>query len=433
MDIHVVQPNETINSIATNYGVSVSYLIQYNELSNPYNLVIGQTIVIAYPQQTYTVKEGDYLEGIAKENGATVMQLLRNNPFLSEREYIYPGETLIISYKTNENIMINGYTFPFIPMDTLKKTLPFLTYISIFNYTATIGGDIITYFDDSDVIEMSKNYGTAPLMLTTTLTAQGEPNPEIAFSIISNEEYQDRHINKILSILKEKGYYGVNMTFGNINSSNINMYNSFITKAANRIKNEGYIFFVTINPTFYSNEEGFRFVEVDYSTIGQVVDSLAFTNFIWGKNNEPPGPISSFTDYQQLLDFTINYVSSDKIRIGIPVIGYDWTLPYVAGSSAANALTLDSALNLARDNDSIIEFDVISQTPYFQYAQKYLDSEVEHIVWFIDARSVNAKLVLYNKYKVSGLGLWNIMVFYAQIWLVINSQYNIVKVIPDNL
>lgn len=55
MIIHVVQPGETITSIAEFYNIPVHRLILENEILNPSNLVIGQTIVIVYPLLNHTV------------------------------------------------------------------------------------------------------------------------------------------------------------------------------------------------------------------------------------------------------------------------------------------------------------------------------------------------------------------------------------------
>jgi spore germination protein len=140
MDIHVVQPGDTIKSIADQYNVTVTRLIQDNGLTNPDNLVTGQTLIVLYPKQTYTVKEGDTLTGIADSFGVTTMQLLRNNPYLSDREFIFPGEEIIISYDTDGFIGGYGYAFAYINMDILKKTLPYLTTLSIYNYrTGSVG------------------------------------------------------------------------------------------------------------------------------------------------------------------------------------------------------------------------------------------------------------------------------------------------------
>lgn len=47
MNIHVVQPGDNLNSIASQYNISVNRIIQDNGLENPNTLVVGQSIVIA--------------------------------------------------------------------------------------------------------------------------------------------------------------------------------------------------------------------------------------------------------------------------------------------------------------------------------------------------------------------------------------------------
>jgi spore germination protein len=136
------------------------------------------------------------------------MQLLRNNPFLVNRN-VYPGEVIIISYNTIGKITTNGYAYPFIDINILKKTLPSLTYISIYNYRATSEGEIITHFDDFDVLKVTKEYGTIPLLMLTTLSPLGELDLEVAYSILLNEDYQKSMIEQMLSIIKSKGYYGI--------------------------------------------------------------------------------------------------------------------------------------------------------------------------------------------------------------------------------
>ncbi len=147
MTIHVVQPGETLNSISDLYNIPAARLIQDNGINNPDNLAIGQTIVIVHPESVYMVQAGDTLVSIAEKHNISLMELLRNNPYLSDREFIYPGETIVISYQTNKigTIATSGYIFPYIDRDILKKTLPFLTYLTIFNYRVTSEGEIVGF------------------------------------------------------------------------------------------------------------------------------------------------------------------------------------------------------------------------------------------------------------------------------------------------
>lgn len=430
MIIHVVQPDETIDSIADSYQISVYQLIRDNGLNNAYNLVPGQTIVIAYPELTYTIHEGDTLDGIAQVHGITVMQILRNNPFLSGRDYIIPGDTIIISYNTQGSIATNGFCYPFIDKDLLRKTLPNLTYLSVFNYRATREGEITTYYDDTEIIQLAKDYAVAPLIMLTTLSSQGEPDLEIAYELLLNEDYQNRQIENMLSIIHSRGYMGINIVFYFMDISNQDLYRRFITKISERLRPEGLIVIVTINPNIENTGQNVVFNRNDYSIIGREADSLLFLQFIWGKRNGPPAPVISAVSLKAFIDYAIPMVPNEKFNIGIPTIAYNYTLTENPENSIAQSLTKEAAISLASSVSAAILFDEPSQTPYFYYYEYSIGYPVQHLVWFIDARTYQALLSLVSDYSLIGIGVWSIMIYDAQLWLIINSQYDIIKILP---
>lgn len=427
MILHVVQQGETLQSIAEFYGVSEAILIQDNKLNTPNNLVIGQVLVIVYPELVYKVKENDTLLDIANSHNVSLMQLLQNNPYLFDREYIFPGDILVINYDKKGIITTHGNTVPYINKETLKKTLPYLTYLSVLNYTATDEGDIITYYDDTEIIQTAKDYGVIPLMLLTTLTIQGEANIRVAYDLLLNEDFQNKQIENIFTILTTKGYYGVSISLEYINITNLQLYQDYYTKLANRLNEEGYQVFGIINPNITIDNNEILFEKADFTLINQITENIIFMNFEWAKNIKPPSPISSIFNMEVYLNYLMGYLYPDKIIAGLATIGYDWELPFSAGISNVYSLTLDSAIDLARSVGAIIQFDEISQTPFFQYTVTSERIPITHIVWFIDARSINALLELVSKENLLGISIWNIMVYNSQLWLTINSQYEIRK------
>jgi spore germination protein len=209
MEIYVVQQGDTVASIAQKYGISPERLITDNGIIAPYSLAVGQTLVITKPSAVYTVKEGDTLEGIAKAHDVTVMQLLRNNPWLAEREYIYPDETIVISYDNNMgNLLVTGYCYPYISDVTLRMTLPYLTYLVVFNYRMTREGTLVGSDDDIAVVETAKAYGVGSTLVVTTFSLTGEEDPAAAYEILRNTSLQKKLIDNLLSIVKEKGLCG---------------------------------------------------------------------------------------------------------------------------------------------------------------------------------------------------------------------------------
>ena len=424
MIIHVVESGETLYSISTMYNISIQMLIKANGLSNPYNLAIGQALIIAIPNVIHTMKEGDTWESIVEQYNTSIMELLRNNPDISNRCNIYPGETIVISYETEKTstFATSGYAYPYINKDTLKKTLPFLTYLTIFNHQVTGEGDIID-INDQEVIQLAKDYGVAPMMFLSTISAQGEASISSAFELINNPESQDRAIVNTLRILKDKGYYGVNIYLQYISLGSRDLVDEFITRAAGIFHSAGYRVIITISPRVILETREIQFEELDYSSFARVADGILFLNYEGGITYGVPGTIAPVNILRGMLDYAINTVPPEKIFLGVPTTGYDWELPYVPGVTWGNAITTDAAVQIAVDEGVPILFNQEAQAPYFYYEREEL-----HLVWFKDARSFDAIGALVPEYGLQGLSIWNIMNFNTQLWFVINLNYNIEKV-----
>lgn len=427
MIIHVVQQGDTIQSIAEYYRTSETVLIQDNALREPDNLVIGQAIVIAYPTLTYTVQEGDTLEGIANSHNVTIIQLLQNNPYLSDREYIYPGDRIVISYEKRGTLATHGNTVPFISNISFTKTLPYLTYISIVNYTATATGEIISYFDDFELIQTAKQYNVIPLMFLTTLTFLGEANIRAEYQLLLDDEYQNTLNENIIALLREKGFSGINISYEYISETTLPYIERAYSRTVARLREEGFLVFATINPNITLLGDELVFQRVDYTELSNLADSIIFMNYEWARNVNPPSPISSIYQMDVYTHYLMQSVPTNMLNLGLATIGYDWSLPYLAGVSSVNSLTIDSAIGLARNEGVAIKFDEISQTPYFRYTNRRGPYPQEHIVWFLDARSINALLDLVATNDLQGVGIWNITVFNEQLWLIINTQFEILK------
>jgi spore germination protein len=427
MEIYVVQEGDNVYSISNRFGISVDRLAINNGLEHPFELTIGQALVIAYPTQIHIVREGDTLQSIADMYLVSIMKILRNNPYLTEREYIYPGETIVISYDTVKSIATNGFTYPYIKRDTLIKNLPNLTYLSVFNYTVVDKGEVIEYHEDSEIIQICIEYGVIPLLMLTSLTPIGDPNVEIAYNLLLSDEYQDNLVSQIINIIKNKGYYGCNMVFNYLNTNSQILYQNMVKKISNQLRQEGYLFFITINYNIKKQDDQILIDQVDYTAFSSYVDSIIFLKFFWSTNYDPPSPVSDINNISALVNYVVTKVPVDKIMIGKPLLGYDWPLPYIPNRSSAISISLNAVIHLAYDTGSIIQLDEPSQTPFFYYNQQSIGAPQQHIVWFVDARSMNALNDLINEYSLYGTGIWNIMLYNPQLWTILNSQYEIIK------
>ncbi len=433
MEIHVVQPGETIISIAAKYGLSPERIIQDNELSDPNNLAVGQTIVILYPKSTYTVKEGDTLDSIAIANGVSRIQILRNNPSLSDGDFLYPGETIIIEYDTVKirEVFINGYAYPFIDRTVLRKTLPYLTSLTLFTYGFTPEGELIP-IDDLELINIAREYGVAPVMLLSTLSEEGVFSTELAHQILNDEVSQNKLIDNIIANMKTKKYVGFDADFEFLSAEDKVPYVEFLRKITERVHAEGGFVMTALAPKTSAEQKGLIYEGHDYEAIGAIVDKVLIMTYEWGYTYGPPMAVSPLNKVREVFDYSITVIQPEKTLMGFPNYAYDWKLPFVKGESKAQSMGIVEATEQAADVGATILFDDVARTPYYYYTDNTTGTPTEHVVWFEDARSARDKMSLADEYNLNGIGVWQIMKYWPQMWLVINALYDIEKM-PINM
>ena len=431
MTIHTVVSGDSVYSVSRRYGVPVSRIITDNMLTNPGRLVVGQDLVILYPTQTHTVLGGETLAGIAAAYNTNIQTLYRNNPQLNGLPQVFPGQILNIAYETPPlgEISTNGYAYPFIDREVLRRTLPFLTYLSVFSYGIRPDGTLFPPTGgDEELIAIAKEYGTIPLMMLTSLTEGGTFSSELARQIIASPTMSDRIIDEIARTVTEKGYGGVDVDFEYIPGELAGDYADFVRRINDRL-GEGYVVFVSLAPKYSANQEGLLYGGHDYGGLGAAADYAFLMTYEWGYTYGPPMAVSPINEVRRVLDYAVTEIPREKIFLGVPNYGYDWALPYVRGETKAESLGNVAAVERALEQNAAIQYDETAQAPYFTYYDRptTFSDAVQHIVWFQNAKSADAMLRLVREYGIEGAGVWNIMRYFPALWLIINSLYRIRK------
>lgn len=105
--VYTVKSGDTLYSIAKNYNIAVSDIIELNKLSNNI-LNLGQRLLLPVEEKvietkynTYVVKSGDTLYSVAKKYGISVTELkeindLSNNTLSIGQKLLVPATTIII-------------------------------------------------------------------------------------------------------------------------------------------------------------------------------------------------------------------------------------------------------------------------------------------------------------------------------------------------
>ena len=377
--------------------------------------------------QIYVVKSGDTLEKIASEFSVSEEKIITENK-LTHPNNLVVGQTIVITEDTPKiaTIAVNGYLYPNIDKSTLRETLPYLTFVTIFTYGFNEDGELIEPIgDEAGVISLAQEYGVKPVMLLSSLSEEGVFSNELASTLLNNEILQDKLIQKILDNLVQKNYYALDIDFEYVFPKDRIAYVNFIKKVTTILNEQGYPVIVALAPKTSSEQKGLLYEAHDYSLIGKSSNAVLLMTYEWGYTYGPPMAVAPINKVHEVLDYAIKEIPPNKIFMGIPNYGYNWPLPYVRGETVAKSISNVGAVDLARDVGAEIKYDEVSQAPYFYYTD---EKGIEHVVWFEDARSIYAKLMLIYEYGFVGVSYWNIMKFYPQNWLVLSQLFNIIKI-----
>lgn len=378
MEIYVVKSGDTVDSIAASYGISVSSIIYNNQLVYPYPLAVGQALLLS------------------------------------------AGEDSVPDYPA----WVNGYAYPFIQQSVLNDTLPYLSSLSVFSYGFTTEGELVPpKVDDSFMIDAALMEGVRPVLTLTPLGPDGNFNNFLIASVVNSQTAKANLLANLLETVQEKNFQGVDIDFEYIRPEDRIPFADFVADVRNLLSPYGYHVSVALAPKTSDMQAGLLYAGKDYGLLGEAADSVLLMTYEWGYTYGPPMAVAPVNKVRQVVEYAVTRIDPAKIDLGIPNYGYDWTLPFVQGSSRAVTVSNQEAVRIAIEAGVPIQFDDVAMSPFFQYEK---DGQL-HEVWFEDVRSYREKFSLLPAYGLRGMGYWQIMRFFRPNWLLLADTFQIQK------
>lgn len=377
--------------------------------------------------EIYVVKPGDSVDSIAQQLDADAEQIIFDN----QLEYPYAlavGQALLINrYVRNatQAITVSGYAYPFIERDVLVQTLPYLSELPVFSYGFTMEGELLppSYGDDSWMIAEALRFGTQPILTLTPFGPEGNFNNQLIHSVVNNAAYTDRLIQNLLETMSAKGYEGVDIDFEYILAQDRDAFSAFVRQVAETMRASGYHTSVALAPKTSADQAGLLYEGKDYRALGEAADHVLLMTYEWGYTYGPPMAVAPINQVRRVVEYALTEIPAEKVDLGIPNYGYDWPLPFERGVTKATTLSNVGAVRLAVEQGAEIQFDNLAESPYFTY----VSDGIAHEVWFEDVRSLQAKFRLIQEYNLHGCGYWQIMKWFRANWLLLHNQFFILK------
>jgi spore germination protein len=426
MQIHVIQRNDSLTSIARAYQTTVNDLIEANDIPNPNQLVIGQAIVIPIIGSFYYVQPGDSLWSIGQKVGVPYQQIATVNG-ISVNQPLNVGFRLYIPQRAKRNAEFNAYVEPrgttVAPNleNSAREAAPYLTYLAPFSFTVLRDGSLKEPLLNNfpTIAKANRNV----LMMVINNQENDQFSDELGRILLNDMTIQNRFLDNVVATAKKYGFKDIHLDFEFLRPADREAYNNFLRKAKARFQREGWLLSTALAPKTSATQKGKWYEGHDYKAHGEIVDFVVIMTYEWGYSGGPAMAVSPIDQVRRVLEYAITEIPSSKIMMGQNLYGYDWTLPFVQGS-VAKAVSPQQAILLAVQNNVAIQYDSKAQAPFFKYTAT--DGK-QHEVWFEDARSIQAKFNLIKELNIRGMSYWKLGLAFPQNWLLITDNFNVTK------
>lgn len=429
MQIHVVEPGQTVYQLARAYRTTMQAIITANELQDPARLVVGQALIMPIYGRLYWVQPGDSLWLISRRYGIDINMLAQVNGLVLDAPLMI-GTQLYVPPRTKKAGEVLAFLEPRgdgISDRLLEETAAVardLTYIALFSLEARRDGSLI--LPPSNGLQKIVNDSGAKIMLTVSNLERGAFSGPLAQAILQSSAVQNLLLENIIAFAEQVGNVrAVMFDFEHIPASQKQAYVRFLQLAREQLGEVGILVSAALAPKVRADQPGEWFVAHDYKAIGAAVDFVQLMTYEWGYSAGPPMAVSPLPEVEKAVQYALTEIPAEKIMLGQNLYGYDWTLPFVQGGPYARAVSPQMAIQLARDNNARIDYDERAQAPTFRYR----DAEEQlHEVWFEDARSIQAKLRLMERYRLRGIGYWKLGISFPQNWLLVEENIEVAKI-----
>lgn len=415
MEIIEIQPGDTVETLSMQYDVTPEALRDMNGIRGN-SLVPGEALILPRTG-VHVVQNGETLRTIAHTYGIPIPLWIEKNA-LSHPQRLTAGDRLIIPERPKFPADVNAYVEP----SYVEQNERILTEAGdALNMLSVLGGRLhpesgVLLPHDQIARTYALSHGMMPMLVIHNFD-QRLFSRKLAHTFLHDRAWQERVLDALIRSAEERGYGAVQFDLENVDPQDREAYTEFLRRATPILNRAGLLVSTALAPKFDSTQDRDGH---DYAAHGALVNFVVLMTYEWGWAGGPPLPIAPLPEVKKVLDYAVRVIPRNKIMLGAPLYGYDWTLPYQKGGSFAQVLGAREAVEVAYRVGASIQFDLAAQAPYFRYTDR---RGREHMVWFEDVRALWAKIRLVEQYRLRGLSLWQLARSYPAAWELIRWRF----------
>lgn len=240
------------------------------------------------------------------------------------------------------------------------------------------------------------------ILLFGNLT-NGGFDEQTAHNILTDKAVQDRAIAGILEKSTKLGVAGVQIDFENIPHGDRDAYTAFLKRLKGELSAHNMSLSIAAAAKTRDTRTGWGGA-TDYAAIGQIVDQFYIMAYDEHWRGGEPGPVASLGWVEKVIRYAVGVMPAQKIVLGVPFYGYEWTAEPNRGTATNKAL---GSASMARRMEQV-GAKVIWDPVVAENKATFKTDDGERIAWYPDQRSLDAKLRLAYQYNLKGIAIWRV-------------------------
>jgi spore germination protein YaaH len=226
-------------------------------------------------------------------------------------------------------------------------------------------------------------------------------------TVLRNPAARDNAIGNIVRIVKAHNYDGVDIDFEFVPSTGQRDFRVdrqemtlFIKLLSAKLTKLGKETHMAVLPLIGVSPE--MSGVFDYSALSPFVNKVTVMCYDHSQEGSPPGPLAPFDWVEQNIKTSIKQgFKPSQICLGVATYGYDWPAGKSGGFTSPSKKILQEAVIKGHQ----VKWSDRHQEPYYIYTSP---DGTKREVWFENSATLQTKINLVNKYKLSGVCIWRL-------------------------
>ena len=231
--------------------------------------------------------------------------------------------------------------------------------------------------------------------------------------LLADPAARQARIAQLCSFLDNHKLQGVTVDFETVPKSAQKDLQAFLAEMSRAFVPHGWVIVLAVP---------FDDPDWDYAAYSNLVDFEMLMAYDQHWSDAAPGSIAGQSWFEDTLDKRMKTLDPDRTIVAIGAYGYDWSR-----GKAAEDVTFQEAMGIARDSETDIDFDPGTQNPHFDYEE----DDALHQVWFLDGVTAFNQVHAADVYQPYGYAVWRLGSEDPTLWSVMGRAYG--AAVPDGL